>query len=135
MAGVAGNSFGEAADHLLRTMAGLRLCESTVQRTAEDAGRRLGRLLADGKTLGFPQPWDWHRDAQGRTCAYVSIDATGVRQQSPEGGRAEGRMPYVAMVYNPVPELPEDLPNFRDNQFDETLARTTGNSDSRPFPA
>ncbi len=35
MAGVASNSFGEAADHVLRTMAGLRLSESTVQRTAE----------------------------------------------------------------------------------------------------
>lgn len=110
MAGVAGNSFGEAADHLLRTLAGLHLSESTVQRTAEDAGQRLGRLLAAGKTLGFPHPWDWHRDAKGRTCAYVSIDATGVRQQAADGGPAEGRMPYVAMIYNPVPELPEDSP-------------------------
>lgn len=110
MAGVACNSFGEAADHVLRTMAGLRLCESTVQRTAEDAGQRLGRLLAAGKTLDFPQPWDWHRDAQGRTCAYVSIDATAVRQQAKDGGQAEGRMPYVAMVYNPVPDLADDSP-------------------------
>jgi hypothetical protein len=110
MAGVVCNSFAEAADDVLRTMAGLRLCESTVQRTTEDAGERLGRLLAAGKTLDFPQPWDWHRDAQGHTCAYVSIDATGVRQQAEDGGPAEGRMPYVAMVYNPVPELPDDSP-------------------------
>lgn len=110
MAGVTCNSFAEAADHVLRIMAGLRLCESTVQRTAEEAGKRLGRLLTAGKTLDFPQPWDWHRDAKGRTCAYVSIDATGVRQQAEDGGPAEGRMPYVAMVYNPVPELPDDSP-------------------------
>jgi hypothetical protein len=110
MAGVACNSFGEGADHVLRTMAGLRLCESTVQRTAVAAGQRLGQLLADGKTLDFPQPWDWHRDAQGRTCAYVSIDATAVRQQAEDGGPAQGRMPYVAMVYNPVPELADDSP-------------------------
>jgi hypothetical protein len=110
MAGVACNSFAEAADHVLRTMAGLRLSESTVQRTAEDAGQRLGQLLTAGKTLGFPRPWEWHRDARGCTCAYVSIDATGVRQQAADGGKAEGRMPYVAMVYNPVPDLPEDSP-------------------------
>jgi hypothetical protein len=108
MAGVVCNSFAEAADNVLRTMAGLRLSESTVQRTAEDAGERLGQLLAAGKTLGFPQSWDWHRDARGRTCAYVSIDATGVRQQAKDGGKADGRMPYVAMVYNPVPHLPDD---------------------------
>lgn len=110
MAGVACNSFAEAAENVLTTLAGLTLCESTVQRTAEDAGERLGRLLAAGKTLDFPQPWDWHRDVQGRRCAYVSIDATGVRQQAKDGGPAEGRMPYVAMVYNPVPDLPDDSP-------------------------
>jgi len=110
MAGVVCNSFAEAANSVLRTMAGLRLSESTVQRTAEDAGARVGQLLAEGKTLGFPQPWDWYRDAQGRSCAYVSIDATGVPQQAEDGGKAEGRMPYLAMVYNPVPDLPEDSP-------------------------
>jgi hypothetical protein len=111
MAGVACNSFAEAADFVLRTMASLWLCESTVQRTTEDAGERLGQLLDEGQTLDFPKPWDWHRDAQGRTCAYVSIDATGVRQQAEDGGPAEGRMPYVAMVYNPVPELPAEAPS------------------------
>lgn len=110
MAGVACNSFGEAAAGVLVTMAGLHLSESTVQRTTEEVGQRLGALLAAGKTFGFPQSWDWHRDAAGRTCAYVSIDATGVRQQAADGGPAEGRMPYVAMVYNPVPELPADSP-------------------------
>lgn len=110
MAGVVCNSFAEAADSVLSTMAGLHLSESTVQRTTEDAGERLGQLLAAGKTLGFSQPWNWQRDANGQTCAYVSIDATGVRQQAKDGGPADGRMPYVAMVFNPVPELPADSP-------------------------
>jgi hypothetical protein len=110
MAGATCNSFAEAANRVLGTLAGLNLSESDVQRTSEDAGARVGCLLAQGRTLGFPQPWSWHRDAEGRTCAYVSIDSTGVRQQAADGGKAEGRMPYVAMVYNPVPELPEDSP-------------------------
>src|SRR5208282_2197098 len=49
--------------------------------------------------------------ARGITCAYVSIDATGVRQQAAGGGKAEGRMPYVAMVFNPVPDLPVGHPH------------------------
>jgi hypothetical protein len=110
MAGAVCNSFQEAATRVLGTLAGLRLSESATQRTAEAAGDRVGQVLGQGRTLGFPQPWSWHRDADGKTCAYVSIDATGVRQQAPGGGQAEGRMPYVAMVYNPVPELPEDSP-------------------------
>ena len=38
------------------------------------------------------------------TCAYVSIDLTGVRRQGPGGSSAEGEMIAVGMVYNPVPE-------------------------------
>jgi hypothetical protein len=34
-----------------------------------------------------------------------------VRQQAKNGGKAEGRMPYVATVFNPVPELPADSPH------------------------
>jgi hypothetical protein len=104
MAGAACNRFAEAAEHVSVTRAGLQLSESTGQRTTEEAGQRLGALLAAGKALAFPQPWDWHRDAEGCTCAYGSLDATGGRQQAEDGGPAEGRMPYVAMAYNPVPE-------------------------------
>lgn len=112
LAGLLSDSFAEAADKVLPELAGLRLCESTAQRTTEDAGTRLGGLLAEGRTLGPRVSWDWHTDAQGRTCAYVSVDATGVRQQGSGGVRAEGRMPYVGMVYNPVPEAeaPERRP-------------------------
>jgi len=89
----------------------LHLSETTVQRTTEAAGERLGQLLDDGKVLGGPTPWSWHKDAAGQSCAYVSVDATGVRQQACGGGPAEGRMPYVGMIYNPVPDLPKDSPH------------------------
>jgi hypothetical protein len=51
-------------------------------------------------------PWAWHKDAEGKTCAYVSLDLTGVGMQGPGGAAAEGRMAAVGMVYNPVPEDP-----------------------------
>src|SRR5207248_927554 len=34
---------------------------------------------------------------------YLTVDATGTRQQGPGGTAAEGRMAYVAGVYNPPP--------------------------------
>ncbi len=103
LAGLLGDSFAEAAQKALPELCGLRLGEATVRRTTEEAGRRLEQGRADGRTFGPRCLWDWHSDAHGRTCAYVSVDATGVRQQAHGGGVAEGRMPYVAMVYNPVP--------------------------------
>jgi hypothetical protein len=102
LAGTTGESFREAAEKLLVKMAAVRLSESTVQRTSEAAGQRLRETLQNRKVLGGPTPWDWHKDARGKTCAYISIDATGVRQQASGGGKADGRMPYVAMVFNPV---------------------------------
>jgi len=91
--GVACNSFDEAASKVLPEACGLHLAESTVQRASEDAGERLGELFQGGHTLGPDEPWTWHKDKQGRSVAYVSADATGVRQQAPGGGPAEGRMP------------------------------------------
>ncbi len=41
-------SFGKAADRTLRKLAGLRLCESTVERTTEEAGTRAGRMAEGG---------------------------------------------------------------------------------------
>jgi hypothetical protein len=111
LAGTTGESFAEAAEKLLPKMASMRLSESSVQRTSEAAGRRLAGVFQDRKTLGGPTPWIWHKDARGVSCAYVSIDATGVRQQAADGKAAEGRMPYVAMVFNPVPELPAGHPH------------------------
>jgi hypothetical protein len=110
LAGTTGESFQEAAEKLLPKMASMRLSTSTVQRTSAAAGRRLRELLQNKKVLGGPTPWTWHQDARGKSCAYVSIDATGVRQQGPGGKATEGRMPYVAMVFNPVPDLPVGHP-------------------------
>jgi hypothetical protein len=102
LAGAAGDSFARGAD-LLEEMAGVRLSESTVERTTEEAGQRIERHLREGALFGAPAAWDWHKDARGRGVAYVTIDATGTRQQGPGGARAEGRMAYVAAVYNPPP--------------------------------
>jgi hypothetical protein len=84
-------------------MAGLRVSESTVERVCEAVGATIGERQAAGETFGPDAGWAWHRDADGRTCAVVSVDATGVPQQGPNGATAEGRMVYVGMIYNPVP--------------------------------
>jgi hypothetical protein len=101
-------SFGKAAGRTLRKLAGLRLSESTVQRTTEAAGQRLGELLYHGAVFGATQAWDWHRDALGQTCAYVSVDATGILMQGPEAAKAEGRMVTVGMVFNPQPRTTDE---------------------------
>jgi hypothetical protein len=99
------SAFADAAELTLPKMAGLRLAESTVQRATEAAGAEVGRRLAAGETFGTARDWPWHTDAEGKTCAYVAIDATGVGQQGEHGAAAEGRMATVAMVYNPAPEV------------------------------
>src|SRR5262249_28258006 len=58
LAGTAGDSFGRAAD-LLEEMAGVRLSESTLERTTEDAGGRLAQLLGQGTTFGPAREWGW----------------------------------------------------------------------------
>jgi len=103
-------SFAEASEKTLRTMCGLRLSESTVQRTTEDAGRRVKTQLDGGHTQGPRQAWAWQRDAEGRTCAYIGMDHTGIRQQGPGGRRADGKMAAVAMVYNPRSKYDEQKP-------------------------
>src|SRR5262249_31791001 len=96
-------AFTKAADWTLQKMAGIRLSESTVQRTTEAAGKRLAGQRAAGTVFGPPAGWDWHRDASGQTCAYVSVDATGVLMQGPQAAKADGRMAYVGMIFNPQP--------------------------------
>jgi hypothetical protein len=91
---------------LLHEMGGVRLGESTVERTSEEAGDRLAQDLQAGRTFGLKVVWSWHKDYQGRPVAYVELDATGVRQQGPGGVEAESRMAYVGLVCNPRPEWP-----------------------------
>ena len=103
-------SFGLAAERVLLRMSGLRLSESTVTRVTEDAGQTLGEQLRAKETFGPPTPWSWQHDALGKCCAYASLDHTGVPQQAPGGGRAEGRMAAVAMVFNPRSEFDKQPP-------------------------
>lgn len=103
MCGAVADSFGKGAE-LLRETAGIRLSESTVQRTTEAVGERLATHLQKGRLIGGKQAWPWFRDALGDTVGSIAIDATGVRQQGPHAGKAEGRMAYVGMIFNPLPD-------------------------------
>ena len=111
LAGAVADSFEKGAE-LLDEMAGVPVSESTVERTTEDAGQRLGDAVSAGTTLGPKADWPWHKDSEGKRCAYVELDATGVRQQGEGGGPAEGRMAYVGLVCNPSPEWlwPDEKP-------------------------
>jgi len=101
-------SFGKAAERTLLKLAGLRLSESTVERTTESAGTQLGERLQRGEVFGPKQAWDWHKDALGQTCAYVSLDATGILMQGEGGAKVDGRMVTVGMVFNPQPRRQDD---------------------------
>lgn len=116
LAGVLG-SFADGAERVLMKMAGLRLSESTVERTTEAAGRRVRQRLCEGQSLGPTRDWTWQRDAGGRRCAYVSLDATGVRQQGSGGRHADGRMAYVGMIYNPRSEYDSQRPPQRQVRY------------------
>ena len=63
-------SFAEAADEVLGKLAGLKVSEATAQRATEAAGDELGRRLAAGETFGPARDWAWHKDAEGKSCAY-----------------------------------------------------------------
>lgn len=101
-------SFGRAAERQLLKMAGLRLSESTVERVTEEAGARLGELLGEGQVFGASEAWTWNLDATGQPCAYVSLDATGILMQGPEGAKADGRMVNIGMVFNPQPRTVDE---------------------------
>ena len=103
LCGAVADSF-EKGTELLAESAGIVLGESPVQRTTEATGRRLAEQMRKGRTFGGKGAWDWFRDACGRTVGYIEIDATGVRQQGPNGQRAEGRMAYVGVIANPLPD-------------------------------
>jgi hypothetical protein len=103
VASIAGvqTSFAQSAEVTLQKLCGLRLSESTVERVTESTGERLSKLLHGKATFDDDKPWTWQGDARGQRCAYVSLDATGIRQQGENGAKAEGRMAYVGMIYNP----------------------------------
>ncbi len=95
------SSFAEAAEKVLPQLTGMRVSESTVERTTEAIGTGLGERLAAGEVFGPAGPWKWSKDANGRTVGYVSVDATGVGIQGPNGAAAEGRMVDVGLIFDP----------------------------------
>jgi hypothetical protein len=97
-------SFAKASEITLKRLSGLNVAESTVERTAEAVGAEVGQAIESKVPFDEARPWAWHKDADGKTCAYVSIDLTGVRKQGPKGATAEGEMIAVGMVYNPIPK-------------------------------
>jgi Uncharacterised protein family (UPF0236) len=105
-------SFENSADNLLK-LTGVRLSEETARRVAEETGAAIGKRLAAGEVFGAAETWNWPKDAAGRTCAYVSADATGILMQGKGGARAEGRMPYVGMIYHPSKERDSAAPADR----------------------
>jgi hypothetical protein len=103
LCGAVADSFQRGSE-LLHETAAIRLSESTVERTTEAVGERIAAQLQKGRTFGARGPWNWFRDARGRSVGYIGIDATGVRQQGPRAERADGRMAYVGMIFNPLPD-------------------------------
>jgi len=103
LCGAVADSFEKGAELLTET-AGIRLSETTVQKTTEATGERIADYLDRGRTFGGKQAWDWFQDALGQKVGYIAIDATGVRQQGKYGAKAEGRMAYVGMIFNPLPD-------------------------------
>jgi hypothetical protein len=95
------SSFAEAAEKVLPKLAGVRVSESTVERTTEAIGTGLGERLKAGDVFGDAGPWRFPKDANGRTVGYVSLDATGVGIQGPNGASAEGRMVDVGLIFDP----------------------------------
>jgi hypothetical protein len=53
LAGALSDSFAEAAERVLPEMAGLRIAETTVQRTTEGVGERIADHRRQGRTFGF----------------------------------------------------------------------------------
>ena len=119
VASIAGvqSSFAQSAEVTLQKLCGLRLSESTVERVTEAAGERLAKLLHDQVTFGDPKPWTWQRDARGKRCAYVGLDAIGVRQQGEKGAKAEGRMAYVGVLYNPRSKHDDQRPQPHQTRY------------------
>jgi hypothetical protein len=93
-------AFAEAAEKVLPKLAGLRLAESTAQRVTEAAGAQLAAWRKEGRAFGAGRPWDFGRDARGRSVAYVSADMTGLGMQGPGGAAAEGRMADVGLIFD-----------------------------------
>jgi hypothetical protein len=113
--------FEEAAIKGLQKSAGLRVSGSTVRRISEWVGKDIHDRRNRGETFGSAKPWDWRQDSDRKRCAYVSLDATGVAQQGPHGEKAEGRMPWVGAVFNPLPRSQSQRRSLRQARYVSAL--------------
>jgi hypothetical protein len=95
--------FSETGGMILPRLSGLSVSACTVQRTTEAVGADVAERRATGEIFGGGTVWKWHMDSEGRRVAYASLDATGVLQQGPHAEKVEGRMAWVAAVFNPQP--------------------------------
>src|SRR5437763_795220 len=88
----AATAAAHAADVILPKMSGLRIAESTVERTTEAVGQELREAWQAKVVFGTVPPRAWPRDAQGKTWAYLWLDWTGIAKQGPGGVTAAGEM-------------------------------------------
>ena len=95
------NAFPTAAHRLLERTSGVNWSESSIQRLTEETGQRHEAALRTGQTLGQTVEWQWGADRQGKTVAYVEVDATGVPLQGPQGTAREGQMVYLGAILRP----------------------------------
>lgn len=109
--------FESGAHRVLYRLTGLNASASTVQRTTEDVGDDIAGRRAAGELVGPETPWNWHADATGKPVAYVSLDATAVRQQGPRAEKAEARMPWVGAVFNPWPKDRQGSRSIREARY------------------
>lgn len=109
--------FRQSAKRLLKRLTGLSVSGSTLRRTTERVGQDVADKRANGETIGPETPWNWHPDANGDKVAYVSLDATGVAQQGEHKEKQEGKMPYVACVFNPLFDRDKKSHRLKDARY------------------
>jgi hypothetical protein len=97
------DSFGDAAQDILRRFLGLRLSANTVRRCTEEAGARLRQRQRGGDVVrpAVVRPWDFRLAGHSHTVAYLGLDAFSVPMQGAKGARAKHRMLYTAILYTP----------------------------------
>lgn len=102
--------FEPAAKVTLVKLAGIRRSPSSVERTTQEAGQLLEKNLEENKPFGAEKPWEWNRDWEDQSCAYIALDATGIGIQGEGATKAEGKQVKVAMIFNPHPRSQEEEP-------------------------
>jgi hypothetical protein len=118
--------FQQSAKRLLKRLTGLSVSGSTIRRTTEGVGQDVADQRAKGETIGPETPWNWHADANGDKVAYLSLDATGVAQQGEHQEKQDGKMPYVAAVFNPLFDRDKKSHRLKDARYVSGLMPLSG---------